>query len=201
MNLLDISQTIRKVRQAQGMTVEQLAKKSGFSKGFISQVENFRQSPSLKALIRISEALGIPMSLLFAGENDSMVQYTFGRLDEGVPVQRDDGEKYGIRYSALAYRQIGRRMDPFIIEYTPGAPRELMFHETEEFFVLLEGELDYILYDDNRRFPMKKGDTLYLRANIPHRVELANGCTYAKGLVIYTDPEVAGGSAVATGEV
>ncbi len=190
MNLLEISQTIRKVRQTQGMTVEQLAKKSGFSKGFISQVENFRQSPSLKALIRISEALGIPMSLLFSGENDATPQYTFGRLDDGVPVQRDDGEKHGIKYSALAYRQIGRQMDPFIIEYTPAAPRELMFHETEEFFVLLEGEVNYILYDDNRSFPMKHGDTLYLRANIPHRVELAAGCDYAKGLVIYTDPDV-----------
>ncbi len=32
MNLLELSQTIRKVRHSQGMTVEQLAKKSGFSK-------------------------------------------------------------------------------------------------------------------------------------------------------------------------
>ena len=52
MNLPELSQTIRKVRLAQGMTVDQLAQKSGFSKGFISQVENFRITPSLKALIR-----------------------------------------------------------------------------------------------------------------------------------------------------
>ena len=54
MNLPELSQTIRKVRLAQGMTVDQLAQKSGFSKGFISQVENFRITPSLKALIRIA---------------------------------------------------------------------------------------------------------------------------------------------------
>ena len=45
MNLLELSQTIRKVRQTQKMTVEQLARRSGFSKGFISQVENFRITP------------------------------------------------------------------------------------------------------------------------------------------------------------
>ena len=75
MNLPELSQTIRKVRLAQGMTVDQLAQKSGFSKGFISQVENFRITPSLKALIRIAEALGIPMSKLF-DENGQNTEYT-----------------------------------------------------------------------------------------------------------------------------
>lgn len=191
MNLLEISQTIRKVRLAQNMTVEQLAKKSGFSKGFISQVENFRQSPSLKALVRITEALGLPMSALFAGDG-GRPPYTLGRIDAGEEVERDEGGKYGIRYFALAYQQIGRRMDPFVIEYTPASPREFMSHETEEFFLLLDGELDYIICDDGRRCRLKKGDTLYLRSGIPHRVELAPGCEYARGLAVYTDPELSG---------
>lgn len=190
MNLLELSQTIRKVRQTQGMTLEQLARKSGFSKGFISQVENFRQTPSLKALVRIAEALGIPVSSLFSEAGNAVPQYTFGRIDEGEELHRDDGEQYGIRYFAMAYQQIGRKMDPFIIEYSPAGPRDFMFHDTEEFFVLLEGELDYYLYDNNGRHRMRTGDTLYLKANIPHRVELPEGCSRAKGLVVYTDPAV-----------
>ena len=192
MNLLEISQTIRRVRLAQGMTVEQLAKKSGFSKGFISQVENFRQSPSLKALVRLTEALGLPMSALFARDGEGVPPYTQGRIDAGEEVVRDDGAKFGIRYFALAYRQIGRRMDPFVIEYTPASPREFMSHETEEFFLLLDGALDYIICDDDRRCRLKKGDTLYLRSGVPHRVELAPGCEYARGLAVYTDPELSG---------
>ena len=192
MNLLEISQTIRRVRLAQNMTVEQLARKSGFSKGFISQVENFRQSPSLKALIRITEALGLPMSALFAGDNGGPPPCTFGRIDAGEEVVRDDGAKYGIRYFALAYRQIGRRMDPFVIEYTPASPREFMSHETEEFFLLLDGEVDYIICDDDHRSRLKRGDTLYLRSGVPHRVELAPGCRYARGLAVYSEPELPG---------
>ncbi len=190
MNLLEISQTIRKVRQSQGMTVEQLAQKSGFSKGFISQVENFRQSPSLKALARIAEALGIQVSSLFAGEEELDVKYTFGKLDEGVKVQRNDGDRFGISYSALAYRHIGRKMDPFIIEYTPASPRDFMSHDTEEFFVLLAGELVYYLYDDQHPHFMHAGDTLYLRSGVPHRVELAEKCNYAKGLAVFTEPDL-----------
>jgi len=174
------------------MTVAGLAEKSGFSKGFISQVENFRQSPSLKALLKISDALGVSLSALFDEDEKYGKEYLFGRLDEGEKLYRDDGEKYGISYLALAYRQIGRRMDPFVIDYTPCAdPRGFMRHETEEFFVVLEGALDFRLFDDTNSHIMKNGDTLYLRANIPHRVLLAPECAHAKALVIYTDPDPA----------
>ncbi len=192
MNLLELSQTIRKVRQAQGMTVEQLAKKSGFSKGFISQVENFRQTPSLKALVKIAEALGLPVSSLFSESAMSGPRYTFGHIGKGEELQRSDSEEHGMKYFALAYQQIGRKMDPFIIEYTPASPRDFMYHDTEEFFVLLEGEIEYYLMDDKTHRLMKPGDTLYMQANIPHRVELGAGCSYARGLIVYTDSAVAG---------
>ena len=187
MNLLELSQNIRKIRIEQDMTVEALAKASGFSKGFISQVENFRLTPSLKALTRISDALGVSMSLLFAEDGDTSSQYTFGNLNDGRELDRDNGGEHGIRYFSLAHRHIGRKMDPFIIEYTPEKPREFKFHDTEEFFILLEGELDYFICDNNTHRLMRPNDTIYLKANVPHRVEVANGCTYAKGLLIYTD--------------
>ena len=68
MDLLQLSQNIKSLRLSQKMTVEQLAAKSGFSKGFISQVENFRVTPSLNALNRLADALGISMSALFQQE-------------------------------------------------------------------------------------------------------------------------------------
>ena len=187
MNLLELSQNIRKIRIEQGMTVEQLAKLSNFSKGFISQVENFRITPSLKAVSRIADALGVSMSGLFAEDGDASAQYTFGSLEEGVELDRDEGGKHGIRYLALAHRQIGRKMDPFIIEYTPASPREFKSHETEEFFVLLDGSVDYYLCDNHTVRRMGSGDTVYVKANSPHRVELAPGCSDAKGLLVYTD--------------
>ncbi|MBR2427767.1 MAG: helix-turn-helix transcriptional regulator [Lentisphaeria bacterium] len=187
MNLLELSQTIRSIRKKQGVTVEYLAKKSGFSKGFISQVENFRITPSLKALIRIAEALGVSVENLFNGQQSPGKPYSFGKLTDGTVLDRDAGEMHGIHYSALAYSQIGRKMDPFIIEYTPGSPRDFLFHETEEFFVLLEGQLDYYIYDDTNCRRLGPGDTVYMMANIPHRVSLPENCTSAKALVVYSD--------------
>jgi len=186
MDLLKISQNVRALRIAQGMTVDQLATKSGFSKGFISQVENFRITPSLKAVNKIAAALGTELPVLFQAELD-VPEYTFGSLDSGEEVTRNNSGHYGIIYNSLAYRQIERQMDPFIIEYhRTGEEREFLLHDTEEFFVLLSGELDFYIMDENNRTRMKAGDTVYLRANIPHRVRLAENCNYARALNVYT---------------
>ena len=183
--LLRIAQNIRAFRLAQGMTVDQLALKSGFSKGFISQVENFRVSPSLKALNRIASALGIDLALLFQEESRTP-DYTFGSLDGGEEVTRDNSGHFGIVYHSLAYRQIGRSMDPFLMEYhRSGEERDFMRHDTEEFYILLEGELDFYILEEKNCTRMTPGDTLYMKAGLPHKVRLAPGCDYAKALLVY----------------
>ena len=185
MALSRIAQNIRSLRIAQGMTVDKLAVKSGFSKGFISQVENFRVSPSLKALNKIADALGIDIHVLFQ-DGTQTPEYTFGSLDSGEEVSRDNGGHFGIIYHALAYRQIGRNMDPFMIEYHPSSEeRDFMMHDTEEFYVLLEGKLEFFIADEINSTAMKAGDTLYMKANLPHKIRLAENCKYAKALVIY----------------
>ena len=188
MDLLQISQNIRNIRLSQKMTVEQLAAKSGFSNGFISQVENFRLTPSLKALDKIAAALGLGMGDLFQ-ENGPSQEYSFGHLDKGEEVIRDDNLRFGIRYYALAYRQIGRQINPFMVEYTPAdEERDFMMHDTEEFFLLLEGEVEYRLFDGSDSHIMRQGDTLYMKANIPQQVRLHGDCLFARALIVYSQP-------------
>lgn len=51
---------IRKLREAQGMTLNQLAKVSGLSRSYIGRIElEERRNPSLKAIVRLAAALGI----------------------------------------------------------------------------------------------------------------------------------------------
>ena len=188
MNLLELSQTIRRLRLERRLTVEQLAQRSGFSKGFISQVENFRISPSLKALNRIAEALEVDLKTLFEAP-DKSAEFLFGTVSEGVELQRDDSQEYGMRYLALAGGLSGKKLDPFLVEYhDTGTPRDFMAHETEEFFVLLSGEVHFYVYDNNTGRHLKAGENVYLKAKIPHRAELAAGCKEAKALIIYSEP-------------
>lgn len=189
MDLLHLSQRLRELRTAQGMTLEQLAAKSSLSKGFLSQVENFRVTPSLKALDRLAAALGVTMTDLFQ-PCGAAPEYSFGSLDAGEELTRDDNLRYGLRYFALAYKQIGRRMDPFLVEYRPsGLMRDFALHDTEEFYLVLEGSVDFYLNKEKTCRVMKKGDTLYMKPNLPHRAVLHAGCLYAKALILYSKPE------------
>lgn len=189
MNLLELSQTIRKLRLERRLTVEQLAQRSSFSKGFISQVENFRISPSLKALNRIAEALGVELKTLFEGSGKS-AEYAFGTISEGIELQRDDSAEYGMRYLALAGNLSGRKLDPFVVEYrVTSSPRDFLAHETEEFFMLMSGEVNFYVYDNTTVKRLLPGETVYLKANVPHRAEAAPGCSEAKALIVYSEVE------------
>ena len=186
MDLLEISQSIRKLRLQQNLTVDQLAKKSGFSKGFISQVENFRITPSLKALNAISAALGVPLAAVLTSD-PKVPEYTIGSVEQGEEIFRNDNLRYGMRYLALAYEQLGRELEPFIVEYKKcSEERPLLLHDTEEFYVLLTGEVEFFIGGNNEPEKLSAGQTIYLKANIPHRVRLAENCTFARALVIYS---------------
>lgn len=50
-------EVLRELRKSQGFTQEDLAFKSGFHPTYISQLERGRKSPSLRAIMRMAEAL------------------------------------------------------------------------------------------------------------------------------------------------
>ena len=185
MDLVNVAQKIRQLRQQQQLTIDQLAARSGLSKGYISRLENFRTGASLRALNLVAAALGVDMIELFRRENASP-EYVFGRLTEGEHIDRNQGDEYGIRYFALAFEKTDRTMNPFFIEYRPcDKQRELLQHDSQEFFVVLEGEIDYAIGSQDSPRRMVKGDTVYLDARIPHGATLAPGCERASAMVIY----------------
>ncbi len=55
---------IRAFREWRGMTQEELARKVGSSKSYVSQLETRRRMPGVKILRRIAEVLDVPMELL-----------------------------------------------------------------------------------------------------------------------------------------
>jgi len=56
---------IKKLREAKGLTQEQVAKQAKVTKNYITMLERgARKSPSLPVLRRIAKALGVPPSAL-----------------------------------------------------------------------------------------------------------------------------------------
>jgi transcriptional regulator with XRE-family HTH domain len=60
-----VGRNVRAIRQAKGMTQEQLAESSGFSQQYISDLERGRRNPTVVTLWELSQALGAtPVQLL-----------------------------------------------------------------------------------------------------------------------------------------
>jgi transcriptional regulator with XRE-family HTH domain len=68
MNEETLGQRVRKVRQARGMTLAQVAGED-FSRAFLNQVEMGRSQPSTRVLRVIATRLGTPIDYLVGGSS------------------------------------------------------------------------------------------------------------------------------------
>ena len=82
MNEETLGQRIRKVRQARGMTLAQVAG-ADFSRAFLNQVEMGRSQPSTRVLRVIATRLGTPIDYLVGGSS------RLGDLEQAVHRARE----------------------------------------------------------------------------------------------------------------
>ena len=70
-NLLDnLAKHMRDRRRTLGLTQEQLAEKSGLSANYVARLEIADKTPSVGTVIVLSEALGVELSELLAGDQE-----------------------------------------------------------------------------------------------------------------------------------
>ncbi|GAA3197254.1 XRE family transcriptional regulator [Actinocorallia longicatena] len=70
-----VARTLRAGRATHGWSLDQLAARSGVSKGVLVNLEQARGNPSLGTLIKISEALGIPLTRLVSTEDEPVIRF------------------------------------------------------------------------------------------------------------------------------
>jgi len=61
---------IRDLRRRKDWTLEQLAREAGVSKGFLSAIENEKNHPTGKMLLKLARALGASVDYLLSGETN-----------------------------------------------------------------------------------------------------------------------------------
>lgn len=69
-----VARTVRALRAAHGWSLDQLAARAGVSKGVLVALEQARGNPNLGTLIRVSEALGVPLTRLVQVEEEPPIQ-------------------------------------------------------------------------------------------------------------------------------
>jgi len=162
----EIANRLKELRLRQTMTLDQLAARTGFTKGYLSRIENSDKAPPLFTLDTIARALGIDVaSLLTGNEHMEEADIVMVRKDERRRVRRQT-DPYQYSYESLAYKKPGKNMEPYIITVGFKRDTEGYRHHGEEFILALEGEVEFFYGD--RSFLLKEGDSLYFDASVPH---------------------------------
>jgi transcriptional regulator with XRE-family HTH domain len=74
--MADVAATVRRLRHDRGLSADQLAIRAGVSKGALVALENAAANPNLATLVRLADALGVPVSDLVEQRAARRVQVT-----------------------------------------------------------------------------------------------------------------------------
>jgi transcriptional regulator with XRE-family HTH domain len=165
-NLFMVGYRIREIRKDLSLTLEQLAAKTGLTKGLLSKIENFRTIPSLPVLAQIAQHLNVDMAELVSGISSSPPEkYTLIKASSRMEISPENS--VGFIYNALLAKSIDDTLfEVFTLDLLPQAKRNLASTDGDEFIYILEGKIDFIL--GTERIEMDKGDALFFDGRIPH---------------------------------
>jgi transcriptional regulator with XRE-family HTH domain len=186
-DILEIAGRIRDFRQMRGWTLDFLASRANLSKSYISRLEDGDRQPSIAALLSISRALGVSISVLLSDEAKSnSARVVRGKTAPEIP---GNGLVYQIHTGGLP----GAVMQPLRITISfSRTGEELYRHDGEEWLYVLSGELKVTIGDEI--FFLEPGDSMYFDATIGHRLAAAGGMDVEAILVATVAPKLLLGS-------
>lgn len=154
----NIGIVLRQLREARGYTLKELAARSKLSIGFISQVERGQTDPSLASLKKLSTALNVKISELFAYEEPP---HTLIRKGEGALMFI-----HGVKCELLCYSG-EKTMEPMIKYIDPHSKSGCVEgHPGEEFVWIKSGSLRLSVGEDV--FDLNEGDSIFFDASQDH---------------------------------
>jgi len=165
-----IGARVKALREAAGLSLRDLAARSGVSAPMLSQVERGETSPTLTVAARIASGLDLRLSQLL-------------RLDEGDSVtvvrasgrQRGGNARRGHRFEVLTPAQPGQRSELSRHTLAPsgatGAADDPPMHEPGSRETALVERGSVVLVCDGQRYELGEGDCVTFDADLPHHFE------------------------------
>jgi transcriptional regulator with XRE-family HTH domain len=154
---------LRTLRRARRLTLREIAERASLSESFVSQLERGQSGATIQSLQRISAALGVDVSDLFA--EDTPPGPRIIRRDTRHPVA------WGTlgRKSLLTPKPF-EALEVVAAEFEPGGSTgdvPYTHGDSEELFLVIEGSIDLELGGET--FTLGVGDSAHYRSSTPHR--------------------------------
>ncbi len=169
-----VGSSVQSLRRKRGLTLAELAAKTGYDKGYLSRIERGLKSPSVAALMKLASALQVQVSHLF-GESTVDDAIKVVRRDEAIAIPQDADS--GAMLQVVMPATDTRRLSVFLVE--PGADPDLRNseHAGDEMLYVLEGSIEIGFPD--RTVQLEAGDSVLFDGHLRHRLNRRSGAARA----------------------
>jgi len=180
----DVGKKIRTIRKNMKTTLDTLAVRTGFTKGYLSKIERGLQSPPIATLSSIAEALNVEIADFFERKHPN-VKCSIVRRDERMQMAQS-GNMFGYYLETIAHKKHDKKMNPFIITMIPHADDRTLFrHDGQELMFVLDGIMEFWYGDE--RYILNQGDCVYFDSHVSHRGQCVGDKKSIVLVVIYSE--------------
>ena len=161
----EIGARMRQARVEQGLTLRAVAEAAGVSPGTVQKIEVGRLVPSIEIFLKVAKALRRRVSYFFAEDDEKSDLRLIRRESARIVPTRSRA-----RIASIAEPLRDPKMEACIIDLPAGAQSgRPLTYAGELLFYCLGGTVRFLVR--GRTEILRDGDTLHLKADIPHRWE------------------------------
>jgi transcriptional regulator with XRE-family HTH domain len=161
---------VRALREAMGLSLRDLAVRSGVSAPMLSQVERGETSPTLQVAARIATGLELRLSQLLRLDEDGAVSVV-RRSERRQGSVRGRGHRYEILTPPLPGQRAELSRHTLAAGAVTGGPGDPPMHEPGSRETALVQEGVVLLVIDGAAHELRDGDCVTFDADLPHHFE------------------------------
>lgn len=150
------------------MTLAQVAQETGFTAGYLSQIENGLAVPALSALADIAAALGADIAAFFPAEEAPRVRVSRAGDSRRIRIEHDPTTEYTV----LASRGSDGAFSALIARYTQESAQPSSRHFGERFMYVRSGEGVFEIAGE--RYELRAGHFVHYSSHHEHSVTVTS---------------------------
>ena len=162
-----IGKKIMNIRKNKNMTIVELSEKINVTSGYISQIERDLISPSLAVLKRLSDALDVPLSVLFSEESSNDV-ITIPKEERTKVKLNNINVELEFITPILKNSHKQSEFEAFLFKMKPKTwiSNHSITHESKEYIFVTQGEIE--CHVGEKIYTISKGDSIIVPENNNH---------------------------------
>lgn len=157
-----VAKNIRRLREEQKLSMDELAKRSGVSKSMLAQIERGDGNPTISTLWKLANGMKVPFDALTVRPK---VPYEIVKTSEIKPLLEDEGR---FRNYPVFPDDENRKFAVYYLELEAGSflQSEPHLRGTVEFITIFQGTLE--IHTDDKAFLVTEGESIRFRGDTSH---------------------------------